>query len=306
MAALLSPSSRALLLLVQVSSLALAPLASAQAAAAAITACPGAVANYAGAGDANYDICAGTDLQGTSAQIVANIASVTACAALCDANGACLKAVYDSTGKACHIKSNDEDALTWTASSARYTAIYFNNPLPETTDIAVCPYNETTYTYTTTSSYRTCVDTDIRGASAQMIDDVASTEACRDLCAAYSPTGCARAVYDKVAGVCHIKADAAANTLIWYTNKRYDVIRQQPAAAPNPAVEGVWSDLVRFPVIPVAAYIVPAFPQPSRMLVFSSWGDTEFGGAGGLTQFADYNFETYVFAVSEIFQLLTR
>ena len=29
-----------------------------------------------------------------------------------------------------------------------------------------------------------------------------------------------------------------------------------------------------------------------RLLVFSSWGADAFGGAGGRTQFADYNFNT--------------
>lgn len=67
--------------------------------------------------------------------------------------------------------------------------------------------------------------------------------------------------------------------------KAQDVIRDR-------AVKGSWSELVRFPVIPVAAYIVPAFPSPSRMLVFSSWGADAFGGASGYTQFADYNFDT--------------
>lgn len=265
--------------------LCLTPLA----ARAAIEACPSAVTNYAGTGGANYDICSGTDFQGDSDKAIAGIKSVTACAALCDKSGACLKAVYDNTAKYCHLKSNDDDALTWTT-SARHTTIYFNNPLPETTDISGCPYNDTTYTTQDGKSFTTCVNTDVRGATAKMIDNVASTEACRDLCVSYSAAGCVRAVYDKVESVCHIKADAASNTLIWYTNKQFDVIQQDIIR--NPAVDGSWSDLVRLPVIPVAAYIVPAFPQPSRMLVFSSWGETEFGGASGYTQFADYNFET--------------
>lgn len=159
--------------------------------------------------------------------------------------------------------------------------------LPEQTNVARCPFTETTYT-NSGKTYKICPDTDIRGASAQMINNVASTQDCAQRCA--TTNGCQRAVFDNVAQVCHIKADAATNTLIWSTNKRFDVVRQD--VAPAPATSGSWSDLVRFPVIPVAAYIVPTVPESSRLLVFSSWGSDAFGGAGGQTQFADYNFKT--------------
>lgn len=90
--------------------------------------------------------------------------------------------------------------------------------------------------------------------------------------------------------MCHIKPDARTATLIWSTDKRYDVIRLKVAAAP--ATDGAWSDLIRLPVIPVAAYVVPEFPSAQRLLVFSSWGTDAFGGEGKKTQFADYNFNT--------------
>jgi galactose oxidase len=100
------------------------------------------------------------------------------------------------------------------------------------------------------------------------------------------------AVFDKAQSVCHIKADGRSNTLIWSTDKRYDVMRLD--VAPAPATNGAWSDLIRLPVIPVAAYVVPEYPSSQRLLVFSSWGADAFGGAGGRTQFADYNFNSYV------------
>ena len=102
---------------------------------------------------------------------------------------------------------------------------------------------------------------------------------------------CVQAVFDLTGSVCHIKVDAKTNTVIWSTDKRYDVIRQDVATAP--ATNGAWSDLIRLPVIPVAAYIFPEYPSAQRLLVFSSWGTDAFGGAGGLTQFADYNFNSY-------------
>lgn len=78
--------------------------------------------------------------------------------------------------------------------------------------------------------------------------------------------------------------------LIWSTDKRYDAIRLDVAEAP--ATNGAWSDLVRLPVIPVAAYVVPEYPSAQRLLVFSSWGPDAFGGNGGRTQFADFNFNS--------------
>jgi galactose oxidase len=97
-------------------------------------------------------------------------------------------------------------------------------------------------------------------------------------------------VFDSAKLVCHIKSDARTSTLIWSTDKRFDVIRLDVAA--TPATDGAWSDLIRLPVIPVAAYVVPEYPSSQRLLFFSSWGTDAFGGEGGKTQFGDYNFKT--------------
>lgn len=68
--------------------------------------------------------------------------------------------------------------------------------------------------------------------------------------------------------------------LTWVTNKRFDVIRLN-VVGNNERKLGKWSDVIKLPVIPVAAYIVPQVPDSFRMLVFSAWGATTFGGAGG-------------------------
>lgn len=253
-----------------------------------IAQCPTAGTSYTGTGGVKYAICPLSDFQGLSAQVIGNITSATACAQTCDKIPTCQKAVYDTTGKICHIKTNGVNALKWVQNAGQYTTIYLNNTLPEQTNIARCPYTETSAVYGG-KTYKTCPNTDVRGASVQMVNNIASTAACAQLCST-AGNGCARAVYDKAGSVCHIKADATTNTLIWSTSKQFDVIRQDIAV--NPATKGSWSDLIRLPVVPVAAYVVPAFPQASRMLLWSSWGVDAFGGAGGQTQFADYNFET--------------
>lgn len=137
-------------------------------------------------------------------------------------------------------------------------------------------------------TFKICRDTDLRGGSSQRINNVASLNDCAQRCSTINT--CVQAVFDATESVCHIKGDAKTNTLIWSTDKRYDVVRQDVAAAP--ATNGAWSDLVRLPVIPVAAYVVPEFPTSNRLMVFSSWGVDAFGGEGGRTQFADYNFNS--------------
>ena len=141
---------------------------------------------------------------------------------------------------------------------------------------------------TSQKKYTLCRGTDLRGKSQQVIKGISSMENCAQLCSAFD--NCDKAVFDSAGKVCHIKADAKTDTLIWSTDKRFDVINLDVPAAP--AVNGAWSDLIRLPVIPVAAYVVPEFPESNRMLVFSSWGTDAFGGASGRTQFADYNFKS--------------
>lgn len=232
-------------------------------------------------------MCPSTDFVGASNQVIPNIANTATCAQTCFSNVACLSAVYDKTDKKCHMKTGAKNALKWVQSN-RYNTIYIDNSLPEGSNIAKCPFTETS-TVLKNTIYKTCGNTDIRGTSVKMIDNVANTAACAEICSA-TGDGCATAVYDKQKRVCHIKGEAATTTLIWYTNKRYDVIREDIAL--NPATQGSWSDLIRLPVIPVAAYVVPSFPEVSRLMVWSSWGADAFGGESGMTQFADYNFQT--------------
>ncbi|KAF2124037.1 copper radical oxidase [Dothidotthia symphoricarpi CBS 119687] len=247
----------------------------------AINGCPVADTVYAGNGGVRYRICPDTDLTGGSTSVNTNVASVTACAQLCDLSMNCFKAVYDTQDKTCHFKALT--GLSWVA-NARYDAIQ-----TEQINIAKCPYVETTYT-NNGKTYKICKDTDVRGGNAQSITGVTTLNDCANRCS--TTTTCVQAVWDSAGSICYIKADATINTLIWSTDKRFDVIRQDVVA--SPATNGVWSDLVRFPVIPVAAYIVPEYPSPSRLLMFSSWGADTFGGEGGRTQFADYNFNTGV------------
>ncbi|KAI4601032.1 hypothetical protein KJ359_012219 [Pestalotiopsis sp. 9143b] len=249
----------------------------------ALTDCPTAVSYYTDTDGARYATCAGTDLQGTSALITSSVATSAACAQICSANTTCTKAVYDTTGKKCHIKDTTA-TLTWVANT-QFNVIYINNTFAEGTIIARCPFTGTNYTGTA-GVYSTCPDTDLQGTSLQIVGSIATSDACAKLCDTTS--GCTQAVFDKAGKYCHIKD--TTGLLTWVYNKKYNVVKKNVAA--TPATTGQWTDMIRFPIIPVAAYIVPETPDTSRMLVFSSWGATTFGGAGGYTQFADYNWKT--------------
>ena len=123
-----------------------------------------------------------------------------------------------------------------------------------------------------------------------------TVNACGDLCA--TTNGCNKAVFDNKNNVCHIKGAEPATSLFWVQNQQFTTITLPKQS--NVAQMGKWSDIVRLPLIPVAAYVVPQFPQADRLMFFSSWGTDAFGGASGLTQFGDINFVTGAISKREI------
>ncbi|KAK8060067.1 hypothetical protein PG996_009997 [Apiospora saccharicola] len=143
------------------------------------------------------------------------------------------------------------------------------------------------------NDYQVCPNTDLQGKSARQMKNCASTDDCVKLCS--NTAGCDKAVYDKTNRICHIKQTTDGTLLEWVEDAQFDVIYVPQTY--DVSKMGKWGDLIRLPIIPVAAYVVPEFPEPSRMMVFSSWGAANFGSASGYTQFADYNFKTG--AVSE-------
>ncbi|OWP02986.1 kelch domain-containing protein [Marssonina coronariae] len=156
-------------------------------------------------------------------------------------------------------------------------------------NIASCPSNQS-FSEHDGECFSVCPGTDLVGTTTKTIPQTTSIDSCTTLCS--TTAGCTSAVYDTANLVCSIKAPATSHTLIWRTNQQFTVIRIEVPA--NPAVQGQWSDLIQLPVIPVAGFVVPQFPEPSRILFFASWAPDAFGSADGLTQFADYNFRTGV------------
>lgn len=155
------------------------------------------------------------------------------------------------------------------------------------TNIARCPNNQAKANVEGTE-YMVCPGTDLVGNSLEVLQNCPSANECAKMCRATD--GCDKAVWDSKGKVCHIKESTGPHLLEWVTDDQFTVVEVPKTY--DVSKMGQWSDLVRLPIIPVAAYIVPEFPESTRMLVFSSWGAANFGGAGGYTQFADYNFKT--------------
>ncbi|KAH8723245.1 hypothetical protein GQ44DRAFT_774295 [Phaeosphaeriaceae sp. PMI808] len=55
---------------------------------------------------------------------------------------------------------------------------------------------------------------------------------------------------------------------------------------------GSWGPVIEFPIIPVAAYIIPDYPEAHRIMVYSAHSPNSFGGDHGITQFAEFDYRT--------------
>lgn len=77
-----------------------------------INKCPYTESTYTTAAGVKLQVCAGTDFEGTSLQILQNVASVTDCDKICEATNGCTKTVYDVVYSVCHIKADDGN-LVW-------------------------------------------------------------------------------------------------------------------------------------------------------------------------------------------------
>lgn len=241
-------------------------------------------------------VCLGTDYHGYSARIVPNVADEAACTRECDQASACKQAVYYKPGLACHLKGSQAQ---WVIDS-NFNSIRMQSKaqgVPDRMAIgAACPFKETEANIDGAVS-GICPGTDFARDTTYIQYDVPDATACARICK--EREGCTRAVYGRDR-ICHVKAKTDDSR--WFTDLRYNTIRFRSQSdtgnngnngnlQPNNN-PGKWGDIIRLPMIPVGAYVVPEQPQSSRLLVYSSWAPNNFGGATGQTQFADYNFRT--------------
>ncbi|PNS14664.1 hypothetical protein CAC42_1686 [Sphaceloma murrayae] len=259
-----------------------------------IDTCPTDVQTVSAADGAVYTICPGTDYRGPSAEILPNIGSDTLCLDRCAVTAGCTQAVYHAAYQTCHLKGDPKDLEWWI--DPVFTSIQRVQESRQGSVITACPTNETLTTTTADdgSQFALCPGTDYEVYSADMLPDVPSATECLSRCSmAYT---CAFAVWDSVARVCHIKG--RPDTVRWVINERYTAIRQVVKGGAGEVrpedrqTLGQWSAVIPLPIIPVAAYVVPSFPSPERLLFFSAYGATDFGNDEGYTQFAELNTRT--------------
>jgi len=265
---------------------------------AALTACPSPEAIWDSGAGTTYAICPNTDYKfgGRSLQMVRDVRTTTDCAKICSQNANCQKAVYDKKAKVCHVKDhNSKTRMPW-EENKDFDVINRSNPVLKGTFLARCPYPEANYRASAGSQYRSCRGADYVGASVKFFKQVTTVNACADICS--TTKGCNKAVFDHVNKVCHIKAAEPATSLFWTTNEQFTTITLPQNL--NAGKMGKWSDIVRLPLIPVAAYVVPQYPHADRVMFFSSWGVDAFGGASGSTQFGDLNFVTGKISAREV------
>ncbi|KAF2219616.1 galactose oxidase-like protein precursor [Elsinoe ampelina] len=265
-----------------------------------ITACPTTANRVTAADGAIYEICSGTDYRGPSAQILPNIGSNTLCLDRCAVTTGCTQAVYHAAAQTCHLKGNPQQLEWWV--DPIFDTIRQIQGVQQGSVITTCPYDEVLTTTADGSEYAICPGTDYEAYSYEVGQNVQTVGDCLSRCA--TNNGCSRAVYDNTGKVCHIKG--TRTDLRWTINRQFSIIRQVskvkavPVAPTDRIKVGVWSDLIKLPIIPVAAYVVPEGPTANRMLFFSAYGSTDFGNDYGYTQFAELNYVTGAVSQREI------
>ncbi|KAF4556378.1 Hypothetical protein D9617_1g082550 [Elsinoe fawcettii] len=262
--------------------------------------CPTEPKRVTAADGAIYDICSGTDYRGPSAEILPNIGSSTLCLDRCAVTTGCTQAVYHGARQTCHLKGNPQQLEWWV--DPVFDTIQQIQGVQQGSVITTCPFEEEITTTSDGSQFAICPGTDYEAYSYDVIQNVQDADDCLNRCATSS--GCSRAVYDNQWKVCHVKG--TRTDLRWTINRQFNTIRQIAKAKPVPIAPtdkikvGQWSDLIKLPVIPVAAYVVPEGPTANRLLFFSAYGNDSFGNDYGYTQFAELNYATGAVSHREI------
>lgn len=252
-----------------------------------LSGCPTVPTFYQDRSGAVYEICNNTDYQGPTTSIQWTLSDQLSCVKWCANNNGCTLGIWDHIYKACHIKSTT--SITWAQGTTQFDAIRLiapPAPQPQPAGFTSCPSATTRWTLDDGSIYEVCPNSDLQGNSYKIIPAVLSAWDCIRLC--NRDTTCTLTVYDHQYLYCHLKS----GPLTWVANGQFDVsrlIQRGSRQLTSSTVLGRWSAPIVVPANPVGAYVVPG---TSRILGFSSWGDDNFWGADGFTQFTDWDFQS--------------
>lgn len=252
--------------------------------------------------DRIYNICPGTDYWSPNIQVLPNTANVDACVTRCSEVEGCAKASYNLKLKTCYLKG-DPAAPIW-----------FDTPDLDTIrvgNVPQCPGGERSIDVNG-GKFTICPATDYWSPNVQVIPNIANVDACVTQCARDTST-CEKASYNSKLRTCYLKGKPTSP--VWFATPDLDTLRYvkgqapappptptpTPSPAPNPVPNpvgkhpGRWGDVFPLPVIPVAGYVVPEWPESNRLLFWSAWATNKFSlwsPPNGYTQFADYNYKT--------------
>lgn len=214
-------------------------------------------------------VCEQADLAGVrTIQALNNMASVGDCARACERAPGCGSAVFDTVASECYIKPKCAGRNAKVVASPRYATIF------------------------KMGSHFLPVGAGSNGTAPQSL-----TSSIPSSSSPSSPSSPSPSSSVQVGGYDNITTLSASITT------SSDTVTTSSASIPASPISTLvkLSDLIDFPLIPVAAYIVPAFLVATRLLAFSSWDDRRFGGGqSGRTQFADYDYTTSAISHREV------
>ncbi|SPO45858.1 related to galactose oxidase precursor [Moesziomyces antarcticus] len=216
------------------------------------------------------------------------------CAEYCSQTQGCKYAVYEPPTGACFLKGSP--ASPNMKQSNYYTAVYASsastggssgsggsggNPNYQPTNGAAitgnCPNAGSTYTSKNNVAFNVCPQSDYHVNNLQWVAQP-DRNSCIEWCS--QTAGCFYGVWDPAAKMCNSKGAPYQPT--WQQNGAYDsfVMTDASYSAPNTvAKNGLWSKVISLDLIPVAAYMIPAYPVVSKFFAFASWSGYTFGGA---------------------------
>lgn len=251
-----------------------------------LSACPSTPSFYEDASGAIFEICPNSDYHSTSLEVTWNLPDEISCVQQCANNTACEFGVWDKNYKVCHHKAAGGP---WVDVSTQFDTIRLIAPpaaQPIPSGLTTCPGTVTQYILDDGSIYEICPDTDYHSDSYTVTPNVYSDWDCLHLC--NQDLGCTLTVFDQEYNYCHFKSSANVD---WVTNSgQFNTARlvQRGTRTQLSTYRGLgrWGAPVTVPANPVGAYIVP---NTDFVLGFSSYGDDNFYGADGITQFSHYD-----------------
>ncbi|KAG4437224.1 hypothetical protein IFR05_007278 [Cadophora sp. M221] len=232
-----------------------------------------------------FNTCVGTDLAGeTSCKC-----GIMRCAALRVAVATCSKAVYNrvasvyrlENGNVALVSSTKADKVTVQlvggVSSTPASGTSTTHSGTTASRLKACPAGETTQTFNGVV-VATCPSTDYQGPTTQ-VTAAANIAACAQSCLRnnqYSAiyTGPRNHQFPS-------PPPPGSNTTSPSSVPNPSPPSQVSPASPAPLGKGQWSGIIQIPIIPAAGYIVPEYPESSRIQVFSS-GCVRFSGTTNL------------------------